>query len=146
MPEFCPKHEYTTWNGDEPCPTCEANAGSEGAMSQQVVYGYPCVVDPHDFTPDAECCSPKELEAHRLACANYGKPSYQPNRGCFATRNDDGTLVMHALRTSWGIGTNLVRICDECRDFLGPTFVECHECGRDFCEWCWYEHAGAETP
>lgn len=24
-------------------------------------YGFPCVEDPHDFTPDAECCTPEEI-------------------------------------------------------------------------------------
>ena len=69
-------------------------------MSRQPIYGFPHVTDPHDFHPDHECCSPAEMEAHRLACANYGKPS--PNKGC--------------MRTSWGIGTNLVRCCDECKE------------------------------
>lgn len=42
-------------------------------MSKQPNYGFPCVEDPHDFIPDTESCSPTEIEAHRVACANYGK-------------------------------------------------------------------------
>ena len=118
----------------------------EGAgVSCQPVYGFPCVSDPHDFIPDGECCSPAEIEVHRLACANYGKPSYQPNKGCFTERSDDGTLLKHVLRTSWGIGTNLVRCCDECKEPV-DTFVECHGCHRDYCEHCWPAHDRGDEP
>jgi hypothetical protein len=111
-------------------------------MSQQPVYGYPCVTDPNDFLPDPECCSPEEMEAHRLAKATYGKPEYQPNKGCFSEFSEDGQFVKHVARTSWGIGTNLIASCDECRE---PTFdaplMTCHECGGpEFCAVCWPEH------
>ena len=114
-------------------------------MSRQAVYGFPCVVDPHDFIPDGECCSPAEREAHRLACASYGKPSYQPNKGCITERSDDGALVKHVLRTSWGIGTNLVLCCDECKE-PGEAVMECHDCHRDFCEHCWPKHEAGDEP
>ena len=71
-------------------------------MSQGGVYGYPCVTNPNDFTPDGECCSPEEIEAHKVACANYGKPSYVPNKGCYTARSDDGQIVKHVLQTSVG--------------------------------------------
>lgn len=113
-------------------------------MSKQPVYGFPCVSDPNDFIPDTECCSPEEREAHRIACANYGKPSYEPNKGCFTQYDDSGRMVMHVTRTSWGIGTNLIQSCDGCREphFDGePVFIVCHECGGlEFCANCWPEH------
>jgi hypothetical protein len=110
-------------------------------MSKRPVYGYPCVDDPRDFDPDVECCSPTEIETHRLACARYGQSDYQPNRGCTTERDENGRLVQHVLRTSWGIGVNLVAHCDGCGepDFDGLMF--CHECdGPEFCAICWPKH------
>jgi hypothetical protein len=77
---------------------------------KEAVYGFPCVEDPNDFIPDAECCSEAELAAHRLACETYGTPAYTPNRGCEVETDADGRLVKHVLKTSWGIGTNLVEM------------------------------------
>lgn len=111
-------------------------------MSKRPIYGFPCVEDPHDFDPDSECCSPAEIEAHRRACANYGKPSYEPNKGCYTETSTDGQLVKHVLRTSWGIGVNLISHCDECDepDFDGP-LMTCYECGGpEFCVHCWPRH------
>ena len=34
---------------------------------QDVVYGFVCVENPHDFKPDMESCTPKEIAAHRAA-------------------------------------------------------------------------------
>ena len=111
-------------------------------MSKQPIYGYPCVTDPNDFIPDAECCSPDEMEANRLACQTFGTPTYHPNKGCTTERDDSGRLVRHILRTSWGIGTNLIASCDDCgepRDGL----LTCHDCGgyQEFCAVCWPKHA-----
>jgi hypothetical protein len=110
-------------------------------MSKQAVYGFPCVTNPHDFDPDHECCSPAEIEAHRLAKANWGKPAFAPNKGCYSEYDASGQLVKHVTRTSWGIGVNLLDSCDDCRE---PTFDEptiyCHDCARDLCSRCWPEH------
>ncbi len=111
-------------------------------MSKQGHYGFPNVTDPNDFIPDVECCSPEEIERHRFACANYGKPTYEPNKGCFSEYSDDGKFVLHVTRTSWGIGTNMYTVCDGCGE---PAFDEplltCHECGGpEFCAECWPEH------
>lgn len=109
-------------------------------MSQDVVYGYPCVVNPNDFSPDVECCSPAEIEAHRLACANWGKASYVPNKGCYTEHSEDGQMVRHVLRTSWGIGVNLLTKCDECGTIENET-IHCWDCGGDFCcASCWPKH------
>jgi hypothetical protein len=111
-------------------------------MSKQASYGFPCVTDPNDFIPDKESSSPQEIEAHRLACANYGKPNYEPNKGCFSEYDDKGQLVLHVTRTSWGIGTNLLDSCDGCNTpTFGDPLIACHECGGpEFCEHCWPEH------
>lgn len=111
-------------------------------MAQMPLYGVPCVTDPNDFIPDGACCSPVEIEAHRLACANYGKPSYQPNKGCFTEFDESGQLALHVLRTSWGIGTNLIASCDGCAEpFFSDTPIVCHECHeQEFCDVCWPKH------
>lgn len=111
-------------------------------MSKRPNYGFPCVSDPNDFIPDTESCSPAELEAHRIACANYGKPNYEPNKGCYTEHDDSGQLVKHVLCTSWGIGTNLIASCDGCNmPTFGDPLIACHECGGpEFCEHCWPAH------
>lgn len=111
-------------------------------MSKQACYGFPCVSDPNDFIPDGESCSPEELEAHRRACANYGRPAYEPNKGCYAEHDESGQMVKHVLRTSWGIGTNLIDTCDGCNTpTFGDPLTTCHECGGpEFCPDCWAEH------
>jgi len=39
-----------------------------------VIYGFPPTsMNPHKFWPDRECCSEKEIEAHRAACAEWDK-------------------------------------------------------------------------
>lgn len=111
-------------------------------MSKQGVYGFPCVRDPHDFDPDRECCSPAEIETHHLACANFGKPAFEPNKGYYAEYSKDGQLVKHVTRTSWGIGVNLVSQCDGCSEpDFGDGLMTCHECGgQEFCLVCWPKH------
>lgn len=113
-------------------------------MGYQSIYGFPCVSDPNDFTPDAECCSPAELAAHKLACETYGTPTYQPNKGCTTEHDADGRFVRHVTRTSWGIGVNSVLCCDGCSEPNNRAeLVTCHDCGGhlDFCCMCWPAHA-----
>ncbi len=112
-------------------------------MSQRPLYGFPCVSDPNNFIPDGECSSPEEIETHRMACANYGKPAYEPNKSCYAEYDADGKLVKHVARTSWGIGTNLIDTCDGCEqpNFSETPLITCHECGGpEYCEVCWPKH------
>ena len=109
-------------------------------MSKQPVYGYPCVSDPNDFSLDRECCSPAEIAAWQRACETYGRPDYEPNKGCYTERSEDGQLVKHVLRTSWGIGVNLIASCDGCGE-PGDDFMVCHECHeQEFCSVCWRKH------
>ncbi len=110
-------------------------------MSSRPVYGFPCVENPNDFEPDPECCSPEEIERHRVACANFGKPSYEPNKGCFSERSEDGSLIRHVTRTSWGIGANYIAHCDGCDEPNFDGLITCYECGGpEFCAVCWPEH------
>lgn len=113
-------------------------------MSYQGVYGFPCVNDPNDFTPDAESSTPEEQSAHKLACETFGTPAHQPNKGCFTEVDDSGRLVRHVARTSWGLGVSNIRICDGCESSLTPSdgLLTCHDCGGhlDFCPKCWPQH------
>lgn len=114
---------------------------------QNGVYGYPCVSDPRDFSPDVECCSPEEIAAHKLACETFGTPAYQANKGCYAEYDADGRLVKHVARTSWGIGFNSIceTQCDACGSTDNQT-IHCWECGGDFCcGSCWPTHDAQET-
>lgn len=109
-------------------------------MSKQGHYGFPCVSDPNDFSPDYESCSPAEIEAHKQACATFGTPEYQQPKGCTTDYDESGQFVRHVLRTSWGIGVNTVTVCDECGEPC-DTVTVCHECGGpEFCEVCWPNH------
>lgn len=110
-------------------------------MSKSPIYGFPCVEDPNDFIPDRECCSPAEIEAHRIACADFGKPAFVANRGCEWLTDPTGAVVAHVVRTSWGIGVNLIATCDECKEPTDGSLMTCHECGGpEFCEVCWPIH------
>lgn len=111
-------------------------------MSYQPVYGFPCVSNPHDFSPDIECSSPAEIAAHKEACRTWGTKDHQPNRGCYSEYDAAGTLVKHVTRTSWGIGVNLLYCCDGdgCSEPLDDDRMTCHDCARDFCPHCWPRH------
>lgn len=116
-------------------------------MSKQGLYGFPCVTDPNDFSPDYECCSSAEIEAWKRACATYGTKDYEPNKGCYAEHDADGRLVKHVTRTSWGIGVNMIQSCDGCREpEWDEPHIRCHECGGDFCAICWPEHNKESSP
>ena|SRR3990167_4665929 len=109
-------------------------------MGKEPLYGFPCVSDPNDFSPDYECCSPEEITTWKRACETYGKPEHKPNKGCFSEYDDKGQLVLHVTRTSWGIGVNLIDSCDGCREPDFDGLITCHECGRELCPVCWTEH------
>lgn len=70
-------------------------------------YGYYRPENPHDFHPDAECCSTAEMEAHAAACEAYdrGERDTIDSGGCDEVRDADGNLAGHALRAPWGIGS-----------------------------------------
>jgi hypothetical protein len=102
-------------------------------------YGYPCVTNPNDFEPDPECCSPAEIEAHRLAKKHWGTPAFVPNRGCTDLLSPDGRVVGHVTRTSWGIGVNFINQCDECNT-PDDDLMYCHDCALDLCPVCWPKH------
>lgn len=111
-------------------------------MSMQGHYGFPCVRNPNHFTPDAESSSPAEIAAHKKACENWGKPEFEPNKGCFSEYNEKDELIRHVTRTSWGIGINMIPVCDGCNEMGIEDMMTCHECpGQpEFCTMCWEKH------
>jgi hypothetical protein len=69
------------------------------AASMVQGYGFARPSNPHNFHPDAECCSADEIAAHQAACEAYGKGEYTPERG------SEWVGDMHILRAPWGIGS-----------------------------------------
>jgi hypothetical protein len=64
-------------------------------------YGYPCVDDPREFTPDADVCSEEEIAAHAAACDAWNAgdkvarpPTHVPFEGG------------HITQAPWGIGVS----------------------------------------
>lgn len=74
-----------------------------------VVYGFPCVENPHDFSPDMECCTPAEIAFWEDAKRRWdaGERDVRGAR-CETVRNEQGDMTAHVTRTSWGIGGNSV--------------------------------------
>lgn len=109
-------------------------------MSKHAYYGYPNVKDPNDFIPDGESSSPEEIAAHKAACAAYKKPGYKPpDQGCKVITTGD--ISIRKTSTAWGIGTNLIPMCDGCEELDPESLIACHECGgQEFCAVCWPKH------
>jgi hypothetical protein len=84
-------------------------------MREECIYGFPCVEDPNDFTPDYECCTEQEVANWKAACEawNRGERGTETvtNKGCFV--GQDGDNFVHVTRTSWGIGVNVVKFDDD---------------------------------
>jgi hypothetical protein len=78
------------------------------------VYGFPCVENPHDFTPDEQSCTPEEIAFWEDAKKRWdaGERDVRGAR-CTSTFNEAGELVMHTTSTSWGIGVNVVEFDDD---------------------------------
>jgi len=73
-------------------------------------YGHFHGGDPRSFFPDAECCTPDEMAAHRAACeaANRGEPSAAvPHRHDIEVLERDGEQVVGVASHpgSFGLGT-----------------------------------------
>jgi hypothetical protein len=94
-------------------------------------YGMYTPESPHDFSPDAEVCTPEEITRHRLACERFdrGEPWEPPSpwtrhtsreaAEAYAARcidegaasatvgksDPDGTTVVHCHAGGWGMGS-----------------------------------------
>ena len=81
---------------------------------KEASYGFPCVENPHDFSPDVESCTPEEIAFWEDAKRRWdaGERDVRGNR-CETIAGDKGEMVMHVTRTSWGIGVNMFEMDDE---------------------------------
>jgi len=91
------------------------------ALSEHVGYGYaPRGIDPRDFTPNDESCSPAEIAEWRAACEAWERGErprvpgpHDPPLGDAPTPDavlagDGGTLI-HQTRAYWGVGSYVLR-------------------------------------
>jgi hypothetical protein len=88
-------------------------------MTKEGMYGFPCVENPHDFTPDEECCTPEEISFWEASKKRWdaGERDVRGTR-CQSVRDADGELIAHFTMTSWGIGVNMVEMDeDDSEDF-----------------------------
>lgn len=84
---------------------------------KEPIYGFPCVEDPHDFTPDSESCTPEEIAFWENAKKRWdaGERDVRGAR-CHTTYDENGKLTGSTVSTSWGIGVNYVE--------MGPFYKE----------------------
>lgn len=84
---------------------------------KEAIYGFPCVENPHDFTPDSECCTPAEIAFWEDAKKRWdaGERDVRGAR-CSTVTDEAGNYAGHVTRTSWGIGTNMVDWSDDDED------------------------------
>jgi hypothetical protein len=85
------------------------------------VYGFPCVENPHDFSPDRESCSEAEIAFWEDAKKRWdaGERDVRGAR-CETVLNDQGQLAAHYTRTSWGIGVNSIEGWEELGEEVEP--------------------------
>jgi hypothetical protein len=83
-------------------------------MSHEAVYGFPCVENPHDFTPDEESCTPEEIAFWEDAKKRWdaGERDVRGQR-CHTLTGENGEYLGHIPQTSWGIGVNMVEMEDD---------------------------------
>lgn len=88
------------------------------------IYGFYHGQDPRTFSPDGECCSAKEIEGHRLACAAAERGDWtRDDSGCHMSR---GAII---CKSSFGLGVYHV-VIDEGGEFIrDATFEDCQREG-----------------
>ena len=86
---------------------------------KEAVYGFPCVENPHDFSPDEESCTPEEIAFWEDAKKRWdaGERDVRGAR-CETVTDDEAGVTMHITRTSWGIGLNMFEMDEEEDDGL----------------------------
>lgn len=94
---------------EEDAGSCE-EAGWVGMT--ETGYGFFPGGDPRNFVPDEECCSPEEIESHRIACEEWDKGNrIAPSSGCVLS---DGRIMNIS---TFGIGTYTFEAEEEPEDF-----------------------------
>lgn len=90
-------------------------------MSTEIGYGFFPGGDPRRFTPDEECCSPKEIESWEIACAQWDIGNrVVPHSGCTLK---DGRFVN---LSTFGIGTYQFEIDEADDEQRAPAPVPCY--------------------
>lgn len=81
-------------------------------MAREPLYGFPCVENPHDFEPDRDSCTAKEIAAWEDAKRRWdaGERDVRGNRSRIEL-TDNG--YMHICATSWGIGVSYIEMGEE---------------------------------
>lgn len=81
---------------------------------EETVYGFPCVENPHDFTPDPECCTPEEIAFWEEAKKRWDEGERDVRgRRCHDLISETGEIAGHVTQTSWGVGINVIRSKEE---------------------------------
>jgi hypothetical protein len=81
---------------------------------KEAIYGFPCVDNPNDFRPDRECCTPEEIAFWKDAKKRWDAGERDVRGGrCEDLKDAEGNWAGHIIRTSWGIGVNMVELDDE---------------------------------
>lgn len=76
---------------------------------KEPIYGFPCVENPHDFEPDPDSCTEKEIAFWEDAKRRWdaGERDVRGAR-CHNLTDSEGNVTAHITATSWGIGVNYV--------------------------------------
>ena len=69
--------------------------------SDSTIYGFICVEDPNDFTPDPESSTEEERARHKAACKVWNKTGKNPHPGPHCAAMNGGTEP-----PGFGMGTN----------------------------------------
>jgi hypothetical protein len=88
---------------------------------EECVYGFPCVENPHNFSPDGEVCTPEEIAYWKDAKRRWdnGERDVRGAR-CTHLETETGEYAGHLTATSWGMGVNTILIDDETGEFGEP--------------------------
>lgn len=66
--------------------------------------------DPREFTPDEECSTHEEREAHRLACEAWNRGEHKPvDAACQPLVSGDGKYAGHVTFSRFGLGSYTYR-------------------------------------
>lgn len=94
---------------DEALDELRVLLGEIRARSEDICYGYFPGGDPRKFSPDYECSTEEEREAHAKACAAWEagerEPVPGPHKPLYGSR---GERIGHLTRSGFGLGTTVI--------------------------------------
>lgn len=96
---------------DEALDELRQLTGECRSQSEMVSYGHFYGGDPRKFSPDPECSTDAERDAHAAACRLWDAGDRDPLPGPHEPlTNDAGDVIGHITRSGFGLGTN---ICED---------------------------------